>query len=468
MRKTHLDKRIINELETIRGKIDPEHYYMCFLSIIAYKYLAENLESSKIDVNYKGLLKKIKQGEDITSYIEKSLSAIESFDLSLNHIFKEYMIFNSVLGSDDKSINNKLVELINTLESALENYTVTEVFNSIINFLYTGSFKMLAEHTTPYSINKLICMIACSSNANINSVYDGTLGIGNTLVNFTSNKNVKLSGQEINGTSFNLAKLNLLLNGVKLENLDITIGNTLSDDSFSEEKFDVVVGNPPFAMRWDYDETILKDKRFNEYEVLAPKSKADIAFLQNMITHLKDDGIMIAVVSHGVLFRGGTEAKIRKLMIDKYNYIDAVIGLSANLMSNTAIPVVLLVFKKNKLDTDIQFIDASSSFEKHRYQNVLSEKHLNEILDTYASRCDVDKYSHVASITEIQENDFNLNISRYVDSFEEEPQIEISKLIIKHQSIKKSEAKIKHDILIQLASFDEDNELKKAISEIIQ
>ncbi len=191
-----------------------------------------------------------------------------------------------------------------------------------------------------------------------------------------------------------------------------------------------IIANPPFSIPWEADNELLKDVRFSEYGRLAPKSKADYAFIQDMIHQLDEKGIMAVVLPHGVLFRGSSEGHIRRYLIEKKNYLDAVIGLPGNLFFGTSIPTVILIFKKDRLENDgVLFIDASKEFEKHKNKNNLTSDHIEKITDVYSLKKTVAKYSHLATLKEIKENDFNLNIPRYVDTFEPEPEIDIEEVM---------------------------------------
>lgn len=227
-----------------------------------------------------------------------------------------------------------------------------------------------------------------------------------------------------------------MMHDVTYQNMDLRNADTLEmdwpdgvDDQGVDHprSFDMVVANPPYSARWDNDDKKLKDPRFKEYEALAPKTKADYAFLLHGLYHLKQDGTMAIVLPHGVLFRGAKEAKIREALLNK-NQIDTIIGLPANLFYSTGIPTIVIVLKKNKTSKDVLFIDASKNFEKGKNQNLLREEDIDKIIDTYQKREDVDKYAHVASFDEIKENDFNLNIPRYVDTFEPEAPVDINQV----------------------------------------
>ncbi|MDU2828610.1 MAG: type I restriction-modification system subunit M, partial [Clostridium perfringens] len=227
-------------------------------------------------------------------------------------------------------------------------------------------------------------------------------------------------------TTYNLARMNMLLHGVKYSDFNIKNDDTLENPQHGDLKFEAIVANPPYSAKWSGDDKFLDDERFSAYGKLAPKSKADFAFIQHMIHHLEDNGTMAVVLPHGVLFRGAAEGVIRKHLIEQRNVLDAVIGLPANIFFGTSIPTVILVFKKNRKNADnIMFIDASNEFEKGKNQNVLRDRDVEKIVETYKKRENVDKYAYVATMEEIKENDYNLNIPRYVDTFEEEEEIDI-------------------------------------------
>ncbi len=211
-----------------------------------------------------------------------------------------------------------------------------------------------------------------------------------------------------------------------------------------------MVANPPYSTKWDNNESKLKDPRFSDYGKLAPASKVDYAFILHSLYHLNAEGTMAIVLPHGVLFRGAAEGKIRETIIEK-NYLDAVIGLSANLFYGTSIPTTILVFKKNRTNRDVLFIDASNEFEKGKNQNNLSEENIAKIIDTYRNRVDVEKYAHVASLEEIKENDYNLNIPRYVDTFEEEEELDLDEINRMIEQDNRDIAALEKEIAEQLA-----------------
>lgn len=235
----------------------------------------------------------------------------------------------------------------------------------------------------------------------------------------------------------------MILHDVNYRKFDIKQEDTLEHPQHKERKFEAIVANPPFSAEWSANQTFINDDRFSQYWVLAPKSKADYAFITHMIYHLDDNGTMAVVVPHWVLFRWGGEWRIRKFLIDDNNYLDAVIWLPANIFYWTSIPTCILVFKKcRKSPDDVLFIDASNDFEKVKNKNSLRGGDIDKIIDTYNSRVEKEKYSHVASIHEIAENDFNLNIPRYVDTFEEEEVVDLEGVAKRLKEIEKEEKKI--------------------------
>jgi type I restriction enzyme M protein len=243
-------------------------------------------------------------------------------------------------------------------------------------------------------------------------------------------------GQELNRTTYNLARMNMILHGVHYRKFDIKQEDTLEYPQHIDQRFEAIVANPPFSANWSANQLFMSDDRFSQYGKLAPKSKADYAFVQHMVHHLAENGSMAIVLPHGALFRGGAEEHIRKYLIHEKNFLDTVIGLPANIFYGTSIPTCILVFKKCRENPeDILFIDASEHYEKVKTQNILTQENIEKIISTFRERKTEDKYSYVAAISEVEENDFNLNIPRYVDTFEEEEQIDIDTVATEIQTL---------------------------------
>jgi type I restriction enzyme M protein len=262
----------------------------------------------------------------------------------------------------------------------------------------------------------------------LKSIYDPTCGSGSLLLRAA--KEVEdvsgFYGQESNPTTYNLCRMNLIMHNVHYRKFDIKNEDTLENPQHMDQRFEAIVANPPFSAKWSAKPLFMSDDRFGPYGKLAPSSKADFAFVQHMVHHLEDHGIMAVVLPHGVLFRGASEGHIRKHLIQEMNYLDAVIGLPANIFYGTSIPTCILVIKKNREHSDnILFIDASQSFIKAKNQNYLQPEDIEKIITTFRERKTLDKYSYTAELEEIKENDYNLNIPRYVDTFEEEEPVDL-------------------------------------------
>ena len=289
--------------------------------------------------------------------------------------------------------------------------------------------KKAGEFYTPSGPAELLCRLACLGLTDVKDAADPTCGSGSLLLRLKKYANVRnYYGQELTSTTYNLARMNMILRGVGYLHFDIRNGDTLENDMFGERKFRVQVANPPYSAHWSSAPSFMEDERFNEYGKLAPKSKADFAFVQHMVWHMDDDGRAVVLLPHGVLFRGDAEGVIRRHLIEKMNVLDAVIGLPANLFFGTGIPVCVLVLKRDRGANagNILFIDASKEFESSKNQNILRDKDIDKIVTAYENRKDIDKFAHVASMDEIAENGFNLNIPRYVDTFEPEPEIDLN------------------------------------------
>jgi type I restriction enzyme M protein len=274
----------------------------------------------------------------------------------------------------------------------------------------------------------LLAKLVTANNKNLKSVYDPTCGSGSLLLRVKREATTvdKIYGQELNRTTYNLARMNMILHDVHYADFDIRQEDTLERPQHLDLRFDAIVANPPFSAQWSASQLHMNDDRFSVYGKLAPRGRADMAFVQHMVYQLAEEGTMAVVLPHGVLFRGAAEGHIRQYLIEQLNCLDAVIGLPANMFYGAAIPTTVLVFKKCRKNPDnILFIDASLQFDKVKTTNVLRPEHIQKIVDTYKARTNKDKYSHVATIESIKANDYNLNIPRYVDTFEAEDAIDL-------------------------------------------
>lgn len=303
----------------------------------------------------------------------------------------------------------------------------------LIGLFQSGAGKKGGEFFTPTGPSKLCATLATLGLDEAKTVGDCTCGSGSMLLetqkHLTKKKVGHFYGQENNPTTYNLARMNMLMHGVDYQNFDIYKGDTLTNDLYGDDlKLTVQVCNPPYSLKWSADSKYLDDPRYSGVGKLAPKSHADFAFLQHMVYHMDEtDGRVAVLLPHGVLFRGGAEEDIRKYLIKDLNRLDAVIGLPANLFHGASIPVVVLVLKskRNGNSGNILFIDASKEYKPGKVQNELTDENIQKIVETYENRVDVERYAHVATMEEIIENGWNLNIPRYVDTSEEEEEIDI-------------------------------------------
>ncbi|HJE56696.1 MAG TPA: type I restriction-modification system subunit M [Bifidobacterium pseudolongum subsp. globosum] len=416
-------------------------------------------------------------------------------------VFDNINLMDSSLGNSVSARAKALSQLVERIDSIdFHDDSGHDILGDVYEYLIAefagASGKKAGEFYTPHEVSrvlaKLVTYVSPDSSEEAKEViehasrpfmvYDPTMGSGSLLLTVqhelkseTDNPDtarVHFFGQEINRTTYNLARMNLMMHDVKYQYMDLRCADTLESDwpnGMDEngidhpEFFDAVVANPPYSLKWDNAESKLKDPRFKDYGKLAPKSKADYAFVEHGIYHLKPSGRMAIVLPHGVLFRGAAEGTIRKAIIDK-NYLDAVIGLPSNLFYSTGIPTVILVFRKDRKTNDVLFIDASQHFEKDKKQNRLREEDIDLILETYKNRQDVDKLAHVATLDEIKDNDYNLNIPRYVNTFEEEEPIDLDDVNRQLAEVDEEIARLEKELEAMLAELiptdqnDEDDE----------
>ncbi len=381
----------------------------------------------------------------INSINESTLGQASEEDF--DGLFEDMDLNSNKLGKNEQDRSKliaKVILKINAIDFKFKDSEIDvlgDAYEYLIGQFAASAGKKAGEFYTPQQVSKLLAKIVTLGKDKLKNVYDPTCGSGSLLLRVARECDVvSFYGQEMVSTTYNLARMNMLLHGVKYNRFHIENNDTLEypDQDILNMKFDAVVANPPYSANWSADPKFLDDERFSRYGKLAPKSKADYAFVQHMLYQLDDAGTMAVVLPHGVLFRGAAEETIRKYIINEKNWLDAVIGLPANLFYGTSIPTCVLVFKKCRTTNDILFIDASKEYESGKNQNILSDDNVQKILDAYKERKDIDKYCHVAQLSEIEENEFNLNIPRYVDTFEEEEEIDIQAV---QKEIKELEAK---------------------------
>lgn len=398
----------------------------------------------------------------------------ESFDSTFQGLFSEINLNSEKLGRQHSDRNRMLCGVITRLAEGLAGFstdsdTLGDAYEYLIGEFAAGSGKRAGEFYTPQAISSVLSGIvaldsqepATGNRTHLQSVLDFACGSGSLLLNVRRRLGKtavgKVYGQEKNITTYNLARMNMLLHGLKDTEFEIHHGDTLTNDwemlresnPAHRQAFDAVVANPPFSLRWEPTEATAQDPRFAGYGV-APKSAADFAFLLHGFHYLKQDGTMAIIVPHGVLFRGGAEERIRRKLLEDGN-IDAIIGLPANLFYSTGIPVSILVLKKCKKADDVLIINAAEGFEKGKRQNHLLPEHIDRIVDTYRYRKEQERYSRPVPLAEIAKNDYNLNITRYVSTAVAEPEVDLAAVHADLQTIEEEikEAKERHNAFLK-------------------
>ncbi len=398
----------------------------------------------------------------------------ESFSSAFQGLFSEINLNSEKLGKKHTDRNAKLCTVVTKIAEGLKDFstdsdTLGDAYEYLIGQFAAGSGKKAGEFYTPQQISSILSGIVIldsqepktGAKKRLKSVLDFACGSGSLLLNVRKrigdNGIGKIYGQEKNITTYNLARMNMLLHGVKDSEFEIFHGDTLLNDwdmlreanPLKKPTFDAVVANPPFSYRWEPTDSLGDDVRFKNYG-LAPKSAADFAFLLHGFHFLAQEGTMAIILPHGVLFRGGAEERIRTKLL-KDNHIDTVIGLPANLFYSTGIPVCILVLKKCKKHDDVLFINASEYFEKGKRQNQLLPEHIEKILDSYKNRTEDIRYSRRVSLDEIEKNNYNLNISRYVSTATEEEEIDLGAVHGQLQELegKIADAKKKHNAFLK-------------------
>lgn len=464
----------------LRGSMEAYEFKSYILGLIFYRYLSEKVEKAaanlleyenktftefytSVDEDTRNLFKqeiinalgyfiepqylfshftkKLKQENffDIEE-LDKAVAAISESSLGTESqhdfegLFDDMDLKSTKLGKEVKERSRVIGRVLSSIDSLKLDFDDAQIdvlgdaYEYLIGMFAQTAGKKAGEFYTPQQVSKILARLVCLGKDKLLSVYDPCCGSGSLLLRVGKECSVTFYyGQEKTATTYNLARMNMLLHNIPYQNFNIVNGDTLEKPAFKDQKFSAVVANPPYSAKWSANKKYLEDERFQPYGKLAPASKADFAFVCHMLYLLEENGTMAVVLPHGVLFRGSSEEAIRKVLIKNQNVLDAVIGLPANLFYGTSIPTCILVFKKNRAENkdNILFIDASKEFEKGKNQNLLTNEHIDKIIQTYKNRQDIDKYAHVAKMAEIEENDYNLNIPRYVDTFEEEPPVDL-------------------------------------------
>lgn len=517
MAETENSKDLISVLwsgaDILRSKMDANEYKDYLLGIVFYKYLSDSflikvydmicddkpeslkeaLEAYKEELKGEYAEDLVKEMRDECHYViepeltytyfadaarnnafnreqlQKAFNNIEQSDPIFADLFTDIDLYSNRLGTGDQKQSDTVANLIKEIDKADLLNSDAEILGNAYEYLI-GQFasetgKKAGEFYTPQAVSKILTRIAIAGQEEKRglSVYDPCMGSGSLLLNAKKYSEqpqyIKYYGQELNTSTYNLARMNMFLHGIVAENQKLRNGDTLDGDWPTDEEtdFNMVLMNPPYSAKWSAAAGFLQDERFSEYGVLAPKSKADYAFLLHGLYHLKNNGTMAIVLPHGVLFRGAAEGKIREKLLRAGN-IYAVIGLPANLFYNTSIPTCIIVLKKHRDGRDVLFIDASKKFNKGKKQNEMLDEHIDEVMNLYTKRETVEKETFLASFEDIEKNDFNLNIPRYVDTFEEEELIDLNMLLTDMKKTDEEIEKVEGEFLSlmkQLTSTDE-------------
>ena len=511
--------------DVLRGKMDANEYKTYLLGLVFYKYLSDSylskvydllndakpdsLEEAQTayeeimesedaeelleelkeslhytldpDMTYVSILKDAKNNAFNREKLQAAFNRIEESDELFHGLFADVDLYSNRLGTGDQKQSATIAEVIKVLDDADLIHTEGDVLGNAYEYLI-GQFasetgKKAGEFYTPHGPAQILCRIAMNGQENKKGlqVYDPCMGSGSLMLscrNYSTEPDfIKYYGQELMPSTYNLARMNMFLHGVLPENQHLRNGDTLDADwpTDEETEFDAVTMNPPYSANWSAAEGFKQDERFMDYGgKLAPKSKADYAFLLHGFYHLKQTGTMAIVLPHGVLFRGAAEGSIRKTLLENGS-IYAVIGLPSNMFYNTSIPTCIIVLKKHREGRDVLFIDASKLFEKEKKQNVMKEEHIDHVLELYNNRKTVEKEAYLASYDDIVANDFNLNIPRYVDTTEEEEEIDLNALT---QSMRETDKQIKEENAALVGMMKEltfqDDATKEAVEAFIR
>ncbi len=523
------NKDLLNVLwsgaDVLRGKMDANEYKTYLLGLIFYKYLSdsylakvydlvndevatdleeaqacyeeamkdssakdllEELKSSlhytlETDMTFVSMARAVKENTFNREKLQSAFNRIEEGDPLFHGLFIDVDLYSNRLGTGDQKQSATVAELIRVLEDAdlinAKGDVLGNAYEYMIGQFASETGKKAGEFYTPHGPAQVLCRIAMLGQEEKKGlqVYDPCMGSGSLMLscrNYSKEPEyIKYYGQELMPSTYNLARMNMFLHNVNPENQHLRNGDTLDADwpTDEETEFDAVTMNPPYSANWSAAEGFKQDERFMDYGGnLAPKSKADYAFLLHGFYHLKQTGTMAIVLPHGVLFRGNAEGAIRKTLLQNGS-IYAVIGLPSNMFYNTSIPTCIIVLKKHREGRDVLFIDASNLFEKEKKQNVMRDEHIDKVVELFRDRKTVDKLTYLASYEDIEKNDFNLNIPRYVDTSEKEREVDIKDLTARMSETNKGICEGNQALLSMMSELTIDNaETKDAVAEFIR
>jgi len=484
VQRAELQSQIWKIANDVRGSVDGWDFKQYVLGTLFYRFISENfsnyIEGGDDSINYTELpddiiTKEIKEdsiktkgyfiypsqlfvniaknantNESLNTDLAAIFSAIESSangypsELDIKGLFADFDTTSNRLGNTVKDKNSRLAAVIKGVEGLdFGNFEDNQIdlfgdaYEYLISNYAANAGKSGGEFFTPQCVSKLIAKLAIHNQATINKIYDPAAGSGSLLLQAKKQFDEHIIeegfyGQEINHTTYNLARMNMFLHNVNYDKFNIALGNTLLDPRFGDDKpFDAIVSNPPYSINWigSDDPTLINDERFAPAGVLAPKSKADFAFVLHALSYLSGKGRAAIVCFPGIFYRGGAEQKIRKYLIDN-NFIETVISLAPNLFYGTSIAVNILVLSKHKSDTKTQFIDASGEdfYKKETNNNILTEEHIEAIIKMFDSKEDIDYISKSVENDKIAEENYNLSVSSYVEAKDKREVIDINVL----------------------------------------
>lgn len=490
-----LQRQIWQIANEVRGAVDGWDFKQYVLGALFYRFISENfanyIEGGDEDINYAKLPDSVITSEikddaiktkgyfiypsdlfvniaasastneklntdlaDIFAAIEASASGYPS-ENDIKGLFADFDTTSNRLGNTVKDKNARLAAVLQgvaKLDFGDFEGSQIDLFGDAYEFLISNyaanAGKSGGEFFTPQNVSKLIAQLAMHKQTSVNKIYDPACGSGSLLLQAKKHFDAHIIeegffGQEINHTTYNLARMNMFLHNINYDKFNIQLGNTLINPHFGDDKpFDAIVSNPPYSVKWigSDDPTLINDDRFAPAGVLAPKSKADFAFVLHALSYLSSKGRAAIVCFPGIFYRGGAEQKIRKYLVDN-NFVETVIALAPNLFYGTSIAVNILVLSKHKTETTTQFIDASGLFKKEINNNVLTDKHIEKIMQVFDSKSDEEYFAKSVSFNFIADNDYNLSVSSYVEAKDISEVVEIAQL---NAEIKTTVAKIDH------------------------
>ena len=501
--REEIHKAIWSIADDLRGSVDGWDFKAYVLGTMFYRYISENIthyinegerKAGATDFDYaklsneeaetqksalveergffiypsdlfENVIKKADKDPNLNETLEKVFNNIENSakgtpsESDMEGLFDDFDVNSNKLGNTVEKRNKTLVKILNGVNSIpLGNYQDNSIdaFGDAYEFLMSmyasNAGKSGGEFFTPQEVSELLTKLAIVGKKSVNKVYDPACGSGSLLLQsakILGKENVgKFCGQEINLTTYNLCRINMFLHDISYNKFDIACGDTLTNpEHWDDEPFEVIVSNPPYSIKWEGDDnaTLINDPRFSPAGVLAPKSKADFAFIMHSLSWLATNGTASIVCFPGILYRGGAEQKIRKYLIDN-NFVDSIIQLPGNLFFGTSIATCVMVLKKSKVDNNVVFIDASNEFEKATNNNKLTEENINNVLKEFTDRRNVDNLVSVVSNKQIAENDYNLSVSTYVEKEDTREKIDIVELNKQIQEIVSKENILREEI----------------------